>query len=244
MEENVIQSGGISDASCRPEIVELGNYASNFQSFDVNSNLIETNGTDKQRQKMFEALANYFGEVENPENTTLNTFFKAKYSPLNEVLNTVRPVLAKYGLAVIQVPTFDGTCCSVNTILTHKDGANMFFPALKNKPTKPDVQGMGSTITYLRRFALNAVAGVMGEVDDDGNAASGKGGEKLKQQSPIKNDDLTELCMKKISGKSKEEKDDLNSKFIEVFKHYVPSGKIKDLSEEQKEEAIKLIEKI
>mgnify|MGYP002132282933 FL=1 len=37
--------------------------------------------------------------------------------------------------------------------------------------TKPDAQGAGSALTYMRRYALAAVVGVV-QADDDGNAAS------------------------------------------------------------------------
>jgi hypothetical protein len=39
------------------------------------------------------------------------------------------------------------------------------------KPVKDDPQGVGSCITYARRYALAAIVGVAPE-DDDGNAAS------------------------------------------------------------------------
>jgi hypothetical protein len=37
--------------------------------------------------------------------------------------------------------------------------------------TKADAQGAGSALTYMRRYALAAVVGVV-QADDDGNAAS------------------------------------------------------------------------
>ena len=36
--------------------------------------------------------------------------------------------------------------------------------------SKPDAQGSGSALTYMRRYALAAVVGVY-QADDDGNAA-------------------------------------------------------------------------
>jgi hypothetical protein len=39
------------------------------------------------------------------------------------------------------------------------------------KPTKADPQGMGSAVTYARRYAYMAIIGMAAE-DDDGNAAS------------------------------------------------------------------------
>lgn len=212
---------------------------------DINESFVQVFGTEEQRVLMFKSLSEYFLEVENPENTVVNTFFKAKYSPLNEVLNTIRPVLGKYGLGVIQVPTFDNTNCAVNTILTHSAGAMISFPALKNKPTKGDVQGMGSTLTYLRRFALNAIAGVMGEVDDDGNAATGSGGKEstAKQDNAKKpettHDKLSDLCRAKMAEAKKAGRDqEMRSKLDEITKG------IKCLTEEEAQTAIDEVSKL
>lgn len=210
---------------------------------DINENFVQVFGTEEQRILMFKSLSEYFSEVENPENTVVNTFFKAKYSPLNEVLNTIRPVLGKYGLSIIQVPTFDNTNCAVNTILTHSAGAMISFPPLKNKPTKGDVQGMGSTLTYLRRFALNAIAGVMGEVDDDGNAASSGDKDSAKQNTAKKpqtvHEKLRDLCRSKMSeAKKAGNEQEMRSKLDEITKG------INGLSEEDAQNAIEEVNKL
>ena len=208
--------------------------------FDVTEKDVRIEGTPEQRKLMFTDLAKYFEEVTNPENTVVNTFFKAKYAPLNEVLNTVRPILGKYGFAVIQVPTFDNANCSVNTILTHNSGGCISFPALQNKPTKPDVQGMGSTLTYLRRFSLNAYLGVMGEVDDDGNAAASKNDKKAEQKEEV--NEALDACVSYISKAiTDEDKRSRNAAVIEIVKQFVASGKIKDVKESDR---TKVAEKI
>lgn len=190
---------------------------------------IQIFGSNEQRKLMFTDLAKYFAEVTNPENTVVNTFFKAKYAPLNEVLNAVRPILGKYGFAVIQIPTFDNANCAVNTILTHSSGGCISFPALQNKPTKPDVQGMGSTLTYLRRFSLNAYLGVMGEVDDDGNAASSKNDKKAETKE--ESNDALDACRSYISkATTDDEKKARNAAVIEIVKKFVATGKINDVS--------------
>jgi hypothetical protein len=61
----------------------------------------------------------------------------------------------------------------VETILTHTSGqwiqSELALPLLKADP-----QGVGSAITYGRRYGLAAIIGIVADVDDDGNAASGK----------------------------------------------------------------------
>jgi hypothetical protein len=119
------------------------------------------------------ALANFQGEIKNPANTAHNPFFKSKYSPLPEVLNIVRPVLAKHGLSVVQEPVGDGEFVSISTWLLHKSGEWMMAEPLRLKADKVTAQGAGSAITYGRRYALSAVLGISSEDDDDGNVAEG-----------------------------------------------------------------------
>ncbi|MEM7039349.1 MAG: ERF family protein, partial [Bacteroidota bacterium] len=45
------------------------------------------------------------------------------------------------------------------------------------EPTKKGPQGMGSAITYARRYALGPILGLATEQDDDANSASPKPGE-------------------------------------------------------------------
>ena len=59
---------------------------------------------------------------------------------------------------------------SLVTILTHESG-EWISQEMSVPVTKPDAQGAGSCLTYMRRYALAAVVGVV-QADDDGNAAS------------------------------------------------------------------------
>ncbi len=118
------------------------------------------------------ALAKAQGEVENASKNAANQHFKSRYADLAEVINTVRPVFSKHGLAIAQFPAFDGGTASVETVITHSSGE--WMAGVCSAPvSKQDAQGVGSAITYLRRYSLAAVAGIAQE-DDDGNAASQK----------------------------------------------------------------------
>lgn len=120
--------------------------------------------------ELFAAMAKAQGEIENASKNAANPHFRSKYADLAEVLNTVRPVLSKHGLSIIQAPGFDGTLAHVTTILAHEAGG--YITAVSScQPAKSDAQGIGSATTYLRRYAGAAVAGVAQE-DDDGNAAA------------------------------------------------------------------------
>ena len=93
------------------------------------------------------------------------------YATLGSILDHVRPVLAAHGLAVMQNVTNDGDHVSVETILTHSGGGWISFGPISGKAANT-WQGIGSAITYARRYALTAALGIAAEDDDDGAAAS------------------------------------------------------------------------
>jgi hypothetical protein len=57
------------------------------------------------------------------------------------------------------------------TIFIKGDDKLMIGP-LEMPAARTDAQGFGSAATYARRYALMAACGVVGDEDDDGNAAS------------------------------------------------------------------------
>lgn len=124
------------------------------------------------QQQYSAALVAAMGELTNVPKTAANPYFKSKYAPLDAIVEATRPVLAKHGLAVQQTPVFRDGMAGVVTIITHKAGhledSELLLPLKDQSP-----QGVGSAITYARRYALAAVLGLATEDDDDGNVSSG-----------------------------------------------------------------------
>ena len=107
--------------------------------------------------KLATALSIVQGKLTHAKKDSANPFFKSKYADLESVWDACRNLLAENGLAVMQFPGefVDGTM-SLNTVLTHSSGEYMSY--LMSVPvTKPDAQGAGSALTYMRRYALAAV---------------------------------------------------------------------------------------
>ena len=117
------------------------------------------------------ALSIVQGKLTYAKKDSKNPFFKSNYADLESVWDACRDLLSANGLAVTQFPGeyFEGTM-SLTTIITHSSGEWM-GQVMSLPVTKPDAQGAGSAITYMRRYALAAVVGVV-QADDDGNAAS------------------------------------------------------------------------
>lgn len=136
----------------------------------------------EQINELATALAKAQAEIENASKNSSNPHFKSKYADLAEVINTVRPVFSSHGLSISQFPSFADGLASVETVLMHSSGQWMSGTASAGV-TKQDAQGVGSAITYLRRYSLAAVAGIAQE-DDDANAAVGS--RPKQQQQPQK----------------------------------------------------------
>lgn len=116
------------------------------------------------------ALAKAQGEMTGAKKDALNPHFKSRYADLASVWDACREALSKNGLSVVQRIFSDPTGVGVRTMLMHSSGEWM-QDELVVPVQQRTAQGMGSAITYARRYALQAMVGVAAE-DDDGNDAS------------------------------------------------------------------------
>ena len=103
--------------------------------------------------------------------TKTGKLIKFKYASLPEILRTVRPVLTKCGIALVQEPRVENNEVQIVTRLIHKSGEWIEFEPLKMKAQSAYAQDIGSAITYGRRYNISSVLGLGSEEDDDGQAA-------------------------------------------------------------------------
>ena len=120
--------------------------------------------------KLATALSIVQGKLSHAKKDSANPFFKSKYADLESVWDACRDLLAANGLSVMQFPGeyFEGSM-SMTTILAHSSG-EWISQQMSLPMSKVDAQGAGSALTYMRRYALAAVVGVV-QADDDANAA-------------------------------------------------------------------------
>lgn len=119
------------------------------------------------------ALAKAQRVMKGAKKDSANPFFKSKYADLASVAGACLDQLNDNGIAVVQSPSsLDDGRVSVETMLVHASGQWM-AETLTGKPKDDGPQALGSVITYLRRYALAAFAGVAPE-DDDAEAAEGR----------------------------------------------------------------------
>ena len=132
------------------------------------------------------ALSKAQATITHAVKSSTNPQTRSKYADLTGILDTARAPLAENELAVIQSPYAlpDGVTVLVTTVM-HSSGEWVRSVTPVNPRVKisggggavmavDDMQTIGAAITYARRYALAAMLGI-GQEDDDGNAASGRG---------------------------------------------------------------------
>lgn len=130
--------------------------------------------SSSQIDQISAALAAAQAEMSNPAFDSQNPHFRNRFASLAAVRNAVIPVLAKHGVSCHQdLTNIEGAVCST-ALLTHKSGQWIEFGPLSMPLSKPDAQGVGSSATYCRRYQLMSVCGVVGDDDDDAEAAVGR----------------------------------------------------------------------
>jgi ERF superfamily len=118
--------------------------------------------------QLTKALIAFHDQIGTITKDAANPFFKSSYASLSNILDSIKSPLAASGLTFVQFPDGEN---GLTTRLMHESGEWMeaTYPM---KPAKSDPQGLGSAITYQRRYSLGAILGLNIDTDDDGNAAS------------------------------------------------------------------------
>ncbi len=133
-------------------------------------------------QKLMSALGAFQAEGIKITKDSTNPHFKSRYASLTGILDTIQPLLTKHSLSYTQLP--EGG--KLTTILMHTETGEWIETEYDLTPSNNTPQGIGSAITYARRYSLTATLGLNIDEDDDGNAASeqGKSGKQQPQQVP------------------------------------------------------------
>jgi len=126
--------------------------------------------TETKHPNIAAALAAAQAQMGKALKSASNPHFKSKYADLASVVDAAMPALNANGIAVVQPMAETDLGRSVVTKFIHESGEVLecSIPLIVGKN---DMQGLGSAITYARRYGLMALAGIAPE-DDDGNAAA------------------------------------------------------------------------
>jgi len=139
---------------------------------------MKTNETKKEQQSLFKSLAAFQQEVPVIHKETKG--YGYSYADLPTIFDKINPLLQKHNLGFTQ--PIMGNC--VKTIIFHTETGET-IESLTEIPQGVQLKGMndfqvlGSAITYIRRYALSSILGLV--TDKDTDAA----GEQTKPSKPI-----------------------------------------------------------
>lgn len=125
----------------------------------------------KQSEKienLAKALCKFQSQMEAITKDATNPFYKSKYATLDAIWSAIRKPLTDNELSVTQLPDEDG----LTTVLLHTSGEYISSTAKIHMGNKPQEQG--SAYTYMRRYALSAILGLVTDEDDDANSTNHK----------------------------------------------------------------------
>ena len=117
--------------------------------------------------EIHKALSKAQSKMRGAVKDSTNPHFRSRYADLESVIDALKAPFAECGLSYYQSVSEDGL--RLITTIAHESGETISgsVPLIIGKQ---DMQGVGSAITYARRYGLAALAGVS-QTDDDGNAA-------------------------------------------------------------------------
>lgn len=116
------------------------------------------------------ALPKAQAEVKTAIKDATNPHFKSRYADLASVIDACKAALNKHGITFLQPVRATEGGVIIETVLLHSSG-EWIGDELELPVSKADAQGVGSAITYGRRYGLQSLMGVPAD-DDDGNAAT------------------------------------------------------------------------
>lgn len=162
-------------------------------------------------KELAQALAKAQSQIEGAKKDASNPFFKSKYADLSSVWAACREPLTKNGLSIIQSGSIENGVQHLTTLLCHASG-EWISSEMILKPMKDDLQALGSALSYLRRYSLSAIVGVVAEDDDAESTFHREDAKKtapkecLADLEPVGSDYLIDLGPKNsLTGKSLEE---------------------------------------
>ena len=135
-------------------------------------------------------LIKALAEITAVKKDSKNPFLKNKYASLDAIIETSKPILAKYDLAALQIVNDDG----IETIILHSSGEFVGSEYIKIMPEISKglsaAQAVGVATTYAKRYQLGAILNISTEEDTDGQYADNK---DLQKVLPVIQQDNTKL---------------------------------------------------
>ena len=127
--------------------------------------------TSESIKHIAEALVFAQKEIKFATKDSTNPHFKSKYANINSVIEAVKVPLNNNNIAILQsLSPSDDNKLHLTTRLLHSSGEWIEDTAVC-PIQKQDPQGLGSAISYIRRYSISSMCALYAD-DDDGQSAA------------------------------------------------------------------------
>jgi hypothetical protein len=134
-----------------------------------------------------------------------NDHLKNKYLTLDNILNTVRPILTKHGLVIVQALAGEYLVTTIYHVSGQYIQTDMPFHPMSGSKGTNALQELGGGITYAKRYAISAMLGISVDADDDAQSSKIKP-EQLKTKKKVNTiDELQKLLGWLINNPEKQD---------------------------------------
>ena len=120
---------------------------------------------------LIESLVKAQSEMTHAHFDQTNPHFKSKFASLKSVIDAVKPALNNNGIFFMQMshPVDGGV--GIETVFCKGD-EKLSTGVVVVPVDRANAQGLGSSMTYAKRYSLAVACGISASEDDDGNAAA------------------------------------------------------------------------
>ena len=183
--------------------------------------------TSEQINEIATAMAKAQAALKSAAKDATNPAYNSKYADLTAVWGACRGPLTDNGIAVWQDVTMAEGNILVRTRLAHSSGQWVELGPLPIPLGKISAHGVGSAISYGKRYALAAAVGIVAEDDDDGNAANAAAPESAFKSKQLKTkywNGIKDAASNDDSGAARELWDELDNEQREEVWRDLSSG--------------------
>jgi len=128
--------------------------------------------------KIYTSLMTLQGLIQVVPFDATNPHFKNKYASLAAIVRAITPHMQAAKLCFTQTVS---DLVLTTRLISVEDGSEIVSSLTLPVGANANAQGIGSAITYMKRYALCAILGIVGDDDDDGNAATKVGETKISE---------------------------------------------------------------
>lgn len=142
------------------------------------------NNQGELKQQFHASLGSLYKDIEAVKRDDKNPHFKNTFISLPTLLRTLKPIFEKHNFTLTQPVVVTNTPNGVRNIVASRlihTPTGFSEESTLALPDNSDMQKLGASITYARRFTLVALT-ALEEIDDDGETAVGRGKSSIKSK--------------------------------------------------------------